>query len=420
MSPTRRNRRPADPQVAALVDAVQNAPFSRRNLMRFGIGAGVAGAAGLGAAGCAPPKPPAGGINNLKLPKDLSETQKIVNWANWTAYLDYDEKTKSHPTLDEFHKRTGIKVTYSEDIEDNDQYYAKIAPQLRAGQSIDQDLFVFTDWMAARVIRDRLCQPVQLIMMPHVVQNMLDPLRMVSFDPGRNESITWQSGFAGIGYNRKKVGRELKSLDDLWTDDLKGKITVLSEFRDTIGLVMQSQGVDISSDWGKKEFEKAVAFIEEKIKQGYIRKVKGNSYMEDLTSGNAWAGITWSGDIFILAADTGDPNWEFVIPESGGTLWSDNLMVPITSQHRSNAQKMIDFYYEPAIAAQVAAYVNYVCPVQGAQEEMMKIDPELAKSPLIFPTAQYIKDANIQGFRVLTPDEETEFSDMWSSRVMGN
>ncbi|HNN48027.1 MAG TPA: hypothetical protein PKM12_03595, partial [Marmoricola sp.] len=137
MSPTRRNRRPADPQVAALVDAVQNAPFSRRNLMRFGIGAGVAGAAGLGAAGCAPPKPPAGGINNLKLPKDLSETQKIVNWANWTAYLDYDEKTKSHPTLDEFHKRTGIKVTYSEDIEDNDQYYAKIAPQLRAGQSID-------------------------------------------------------------------------------------------------------------------------------------------------------------------------------------------------------------------------------------------------------------------------------------------
>ncbi|MEZ5159553.1 MAG: spermidine/putrescine ABC transporter substrate-binding protein [Marmoricola sp.] len=328
--------------------------------MRWGIGAGVVGAAGLGTAGCAPPKPPAGGINSLKLPKDLSAEQKIVNWANWTAYLDFDEKTKSYPTLNEFYKRTGIKVSYSEDIEDNDAYYAKIAPQLRAGQSIDRDLFVFTDWMAARVIRDRLCQPMQLINMPNVAKNMLDPLRMVSFDPGRNESITWQSGFAGIGYNRKKVGREIKSLDDLWTDDLKGKITVLSEFRDTIGIVMQSQGVDITSDWGKSEFEKAVAFVEEKIKQGYIRKVKGNSYMEDLTSGNAWAGITWSGDIFILAADTKDPNWEFVIPESGGTLWSDNFMVPITSQHRANATKMMDFYYEPAIAAQVAAYVNYV------------------------------------------------------------
>jgi len=220
--------------------------------MRWGIGAGVVGAAGLGTAGCAPPKPPAGGINSLKLPKDLSAEQKIVNWANWTAYLDFDEKTKSYPTLNEFYKRTGIKVSYSEDIEDNDAYYAKIAPQLRAGQSIDRDLFVFTDWMAARVIRDRLCQPMQLINMPNVAKNMLDPLRMVSFDPGRNESITWQSGFAGIGYNRKKVGREIKSLDDLWTDDLKGKITVLSEFRDTIGIVMQSQGVDITSDWGQE------------------------------------------------------------------------------------------------------------------------------------------------------------------------
>ncbi len=388
--------------------------------MRWGIGAGVVGAAGLGTAGCAPPKPPAGGINSLKLPKDLSAEQKIVNWANWTAYLDFDEKTKSYPTLNEFYKRTGIKVSYSEDIEDNDAYYAKIAPQLRAGQSIDRDLFVFTDWMAARVIRDRLCQPMQLINMPNVAKNMLDPLRMVSFDPGRNESITWQSGFAGIGYNRKKVGREIKSLDDLWTDDLKGKITVLSEFRDTIGIVMQSQGVDITSDWGKSEFEKAVAFVEEKIKQGYIRKVKGNSYMEDLTSGNAWAGITWSGDIFILAADTKDPNWEFVIPESGGTLWSDNFMVPITSQHRANATKMMDFYYEPAIAAQVAAYVNYVCPVKGAQAEMEKIDPELAASWLIFPTAEFIKEKNIQGFRVLTPEEDTEYSDMWSKRVMGN
>ena len=195
---------------------------------------------------------------------------------------------------------------------------------------------------------------------------------------------------------------------------------MLSEFRDTIGIVMQSQGVDITSDWGKSEFEKAVAFVEEKIKQGCIRKVKGNSYMEDLTSGNAWAGITWSGDIFILAADTKDPNWEFVIPESGGTLWSDNFMVPITSQHRANATKMMDFYYEPAIAAQVAAYVNYVCPVKGAQAEMEKIDPELAASWLIFPTAEFIKEKNIQGFRVLTPEEDTEYSDMWSKRVMGN
>jgi spermidine/putrescine transport system substrate-binding protein len=148
--------------------------------------------------------------------------------------------------------------------------------------------------------------------------------------------------------------------------------------------------------------------------------VKGNSYMEDLTSGNAVAGITWSGDIFVLAYDTEDPSWTFTIPESGGTLWSDNLMVPITSTHRSNAQKLMDYYYDPAVAAQVAAWVNYVCPVDGAQAEMEKIDPELAESPWIFPTADFISERNIQQFRALDADEDIEYADLWSTKVMGN
>ncbi len=411
----RRGRRPLSPAAAAIT-AAAGGGLSRRSL----LGAGMAAGAGVTLSACAPPKPPTGGPAALKLPKDLSDSEKIVKWANWTAYLDVDEKTKKYPTLEAFMKESGIKVSYSEDIDDNDSYYAKIGPQLRAGQSIDRDLITLTDWMSARVIRDQLCQPMELIQMPNVVSNLLQPLKDVSFDPGRTQSVTWQSGFAGIGYNRDKVGRELKTLDDLWTDDLKGKVVVLSEFRDTAALVMQSQGVDIASDWGKAEFERAIDFIEQKIEDGYIRKVKGNSYMDDLTSGNAHAGITWSGDVFILAYDTGDPSWTFTIPESGGTLWSDNLMVPITATHRRNAEKLINYYYDPAVAAEVAAYVNYVCPVEGAQAEMEKIDPELAESPFIFPTAEFIAEKNIQGFRVLDADEDIEFADLWSTRVMGN
>lgn len=410
-----RTRRPISPGAAAVL-AGMGPRLSRRAL----LGTGAAVAAGLAFEGCAPPDPPAGGPAEAKLPEDLSDQEKIVKWANWTAYLDVNEKTKKYPTLEGFMKQTGIEVTYSEDIEDNDSYFAKVGPQLRAGQSIDRDLFTLTDWMTARIIREQLCQPLELAQMPNVVSNLLQPLKDVPFDPGRNYSVTWQSGFAGIGYNKDKVGRELKSLDDLWAEDLKGRVVVLSEYRDTAALVMQQQGVDISSDWGKAEFEKAIEFIEQKIEDGYIRKVKGNSYLEDLTSGNALAGITWSGDIFILAYDTGDPSWTFAIPESGGTLWSDNLMVPITSTHRRNAQTLIDYYYDPAVAAEVAAYVNYVCPVDGAQAEMEKIDPELAQSPWIFPTAEFIADNNIQTFRALGPEEDIEYADLWSSRVMGN
>ncbi|QKE84276.1 spermidine/putrescine ABC transporter substrate-binding protein [Arthrobacter sp. NEB 688] len=413
MAPLRR-RPPADPAVRGLVRAARSTQLSRRSL----LGTAALGGAAATLAGCAPPAPPAGGAAALTLPEDLSSREKVVRWANWTAYLDYDEDTKQYPTLEAFIKETGIKATYSEDIEDNDSYFNKIAPQLRAKQDVGKDIFVFTDWMANRVIREQLAQPLEIIRMPNA-SNLLDSLKDVSFDPGRNYSLTWQSGFAGIGYDKTKVSKEIKTLDDLWTDELKGRIVVLSEFRDTVALVMQSQGVDITGGWGRTQFENAVAVIEQKMSEGYIRRIKGNSYLEDLKSGNAIAGIVWSGDLFVLRAETENDNWEFVIPESGGTLWSDNMMVPITSTHRRNAMTLMDYYYEPAVAAQVAAWVNYVCPVQGAQEELAKSDPDLAESPFIFPSAQYIKDNNIQGFPALSPQDDQAYSAIWQ-KVQGN
>ena len=131
------------------------------------------------ASGCAPPPPPAAGAVKLQLPQDVSATDKTAKWANWTAYLDYDDKTKKYPTLEAFKKKTGIKVTYSEDIDDNDSYFGKIAPQLRAGQDIGHDIFVFTDWMANRVIRQKLVPAAGArSAMPHAA-NLLDKLKDV-------------------------------------------------------------------------------------------------------------------------------------------------------------------------------------------------------------------------------------------------
>lgn len=410
-----RRRPPSDPHVRTVLEAAARGHLSRRTLL-----GGGAAAVAAGLAACAPPTPPAGAGSVQTLPVDVSDKEKIVRWANWTAYLDYDDETKTYPTLEAFEKKYGITATYSEDVDDNDTYFNKIAPQLRAKppQDIDRDIFVFTDWMANRIIREQLVQPLELIRMPNA-SNLLDTLKDVSFDPGRNHSITWQSGFAGIGYNKKKVGRELKSLDDLWADDLKGKIVVLSEFRDTLGLTMQSQGVDPSSDFSKTQFEAALNEVNKRISDGNIRRVKGNAYLEDLKSGNAIAGIVWSGDLFVLRSETKDDNWEFVIPESGGMLWSDNMMVPITSTHRKNAMTLMNYYYDPAVAAQVAAFVNYVCPVDGAQKEMEKIDKELAQSPLIFPTADWITQKKIKVFRALSPTDDADYSAEWA-KVVGN
>jgi spermidine/putrescine transport system substrate-binding protein len=391
---------------------IVRAQLSRRSVLRGAGGVGVAAAlaaCGTGDTTGTTDKPAAD-------VKDKSATEKIVRWANWPAYLDYDEKTKKYPTLEKFQTQTGIKATYAEDIDDNDSYYGKIQGQLKNGDDIGKDVITMTDWMAGRLIRQNYVQKLDMANIPNA-KNLNAKLQDVDFDPGRAHSLTWQSGYAGLGYRKDKVGRELKTLDDLWAPDLKGKIVVLSEMRDTVGLIMLSQGVDISKPFTEDQFNTALDVLQKQVDSGQIRQVKGNSYLEDLRSGNAIAAIAWSGDILLAQFEEEDPNYTFTLPDTGGTLWSDNLMVPIGSPHKTNAEKLFDFYYDPAIAAEVAAYVNYICPVDGAKAEMEKIDPSLVDSPLIFPTAEDL--ANVKVFHSLTPDEETTYSEAFQ-KVIGN
>ncbi len=329
-----------------------------------------------------------------------------VRWANWTLYLDYDTDTKKYPTLEAFQKESGITVSYKEDVNDNDEFYGKVQGQLKLGQDIGYDIVTLTDWMAGRWIRLGYTQKLDIANLPNKV-NILDKLSTVGFDNGRNNSLTWQTGFAGFGWNKEKLPGGIRSLDQLFDPANKGKVEVLSEMRDTMGIIMQYQGVDIESGFTEAQFMNAIDFLQKKISDGFIRKVAGNSYKEDLISGDALAVIGWSGDVFQLASEN-EGKFDFAIPESGGTLWSDNMMIPSTSKNKVNAEKVMNYYYEPAVAAQVAAYVNYICPVKGAQAEMEKIDPKLAASPFIFPTSETLNSVKV--FRSLTPAEETTFS----------
>ena len=402
---------PSDPRVAAMV----RSQLSRRAVLRGAGGVGVAAALAACGTGEDPVTPGQTREPVVKV-KDRSAEDNVVRWANWPAYLDYDEESKTYPTLEKFQETTGIEATYTEDIDDNDTYYAKIQGQLRNGDDIGKDVVVFTDWMADRMIRQGFTQKLNKDNIPNWT-NLNEKLVDVDFDPGREQSLTWQSGYAGIGYRKDKVGRELRTVDDLWAPDLKGKVVVLSEMRDTIGVLMMSQGVNISGDFSEADFMSALEVLQKQIDSGQIRQVKGNSYLEDLRSGNAIAALAWSGDMFLAQLEEEDPNYTFQLPETGGTLWSDNMMIPVASPHKTNAEKLMNFYYDPAIAAEVAAWVNYICPVDGAQEEMKKLDPSLVDSPFIFPTPEDLE--KVQVFRSLSPEEETKYAEEFQ-RVIGN
>ncbi|MGP9650238.1 ABC transporter substrate-binding protein [Glutamicibacter sp. AOP38-B1-38] len=404
-----RGQLPEDPKIRALVQAMSQRSMSRRGVL------GAAGALGLTGllAACGTGGTGGGGNGPAATVKDISETDPTVNWANWTLYLDYDDKEKTYPTLDQFTKQTGISVNYVEDIDGNDTYYGKVQGQLNAGQDIGQDLITLTDWMAGRIIRQGYTQELDHANIPNMA-NLLPNLQNVDFDPGRKNSLTWQTGYAGIAWNKKKFPKGLKSVSDLWDPALKGRITVLDEMRDTMGLLMLENGVDITGSWGEAEFGAALDDLRKNIGNGQIRQVKGNSYKEDFISGDAVAGVVWSGDIVQMNFEN-DDQWEFVIPEAGGALWSDNLMVPIASPRKSNAEELMNFYYDPKVAAEVAAYVNFICPVVGAKEEMEKIDPSLVDNPLIFPTDEDLSHAHV--FRSLSADEENTLGSEFQSAI---
>ena len=378
--------------------SILGAMVSRRGVL---AGAGGLGAAGLLAA--------CGG-------SDSGDSANSVRWGNWPLYLDYDEDTKKYPTLDKFQEQTGITAEYFEDYNDNDEFYGKVQAQLKLGEDIGYDVVTPTDWMAARWIRLGYTQKFDAANIPNK-SNILDSLAAPSFDPKREHSMTWQGIMAGFGWNTETNPNGINTLEELFSPQNKGKIVVLSEMRDTIGIILLAQGVNLQTVT-ENQYMNAVDYMEKQIKDGWIRGVKGNEYAEDLISGDATAVIGWSGDMFILKAEN-EGKFDFAIPESGGTISGDNLMIPSTAsaEGKANAEKLINFYYDPAIAAEVAAYVNYVCPVKGAQAEMEKIAPELASSPFIFPDDAMSKRLNV--FRSLTPAEETSWTEAFQ-KAAGN
>jgi spermidine/putrescine transport system substrate-binding protein len=379
--------------------SILGAMVSRRGVL---AGAGGLGAAGLLAA--------CGGGS------DSADSANSVRWGNWPLYLDYDEETKKYPTLEKFKAQTGITAEYFEDYNDNDEFYGKVQAQLKLGEDIGYDVVTPTDWMAARWIRLGYTQKFDAANIPNK-SNILDSLASPSFDPNREQSLTWQGIMAGFGWNTEKNPKGIRTLEELFAPQNKGKIVVLSEMRDTIGIILLAQGVNLQTVT-EDQYMNAVDYMTKQISDGWIRGVKGNEYAEDLTSGDATAVIGWSGDMFILKAEN-EGKFDFAIPESGGTISGDNMMIPSTAsaEGKANAEKLINFYYDPAIAAEVAAYVNYVCPVKGAQAEMEKIAPELASSPFIFPDDKMSQRLNV--FRSLTPAEETSWTEAFQ-KAAGN
>jgi spermidine/putrescine transport system substrate-binding protein len=359
---------------------VEPSGMNRRQLM-------IRGAFGLGA--LAIPGVLAACSKGIDTSRDNSGESSEVNRqmageivvSTWPFYIDIDDQTNTRPTLEAFQQRFGAQVRWIEDINSNDEFFAKVRAPLAQGQSIERDIIMPTDYMAARMHKLGWLEPLDLASIPNAKN--LDPLLAnPSWDPGRKYSLPWQSFITAIGYNRKAVGRELPSITEMLTDPaLKNRVTVSDQQEDTLGLIMLDNGDDpthVTDD----SYGRALDVLERAIRAGQIRRAAGNDYAAALASGDVVASVSYSGDVFQLAKD--NPDLSFRIPDSGAILGTDVMCVPRGGDVYTAAVFM-NYYYDPAVQAELEEYLTLISPVSGTRDAMRQIDPTLADNPYMFP-----------------------------------
>jgi spermidine/putrescine transport system substrate-binding protein len=344
--------------------------------------------------------------------KKLADT---LRFSNWTLYIDIDEKTKKRPTLEQFQQKYGTKVQYFEDINDNATYFGKIQRPLSQGQSIDRDIIVMTDSsrFPALLVDKGWLEKLDKSAIPNI-KNLQDALEHPSFDPNRDYSLPWQSGMTGIATNLKLTGgKPVTDFERLLEDTaLKGKVTLLTEMADTMSLTMLANGDD-PSKVDDASFDRALKRVQKAVDSGQIRQFTGNDYTGPLSKGDLVAAMAWSGDVVQLHAD--NPNLVWNLADAGGDIWTDNMLIP-KGGDAFTASTFMNFVYDPKIAAQIAAYVNYVTPVKGAKEELAKTDPELASNPLIFPDEETLSKVKIFDSEALA---NQDYAEKWQALLGG-
>jgi spermidine/putrescine transport system substrate-binding protein len=344
---------------------------------------------------------------------DLSDEEKRIVFSNWIGYVD-PVKRSDTSTLEKFQQETGITVEYQNgDVNDNETFFAKVSPQLQACRETGRDVFVVTDYMAARMIELGWIQKLDHSNMPNVDANLIDFLKSPDWDPNRDYSVPWQSGMTGICYN-SELTDPVSSFEELLTrPDLKGRVELLTEMRDTMLFLLLMEGAD-PEDFSSEEFTAAIERLQGYVENGHVRRFAGNDYVDDMKSGDIVACEAWSGDVINLL---GGGKYKWIPPEEGFAIWTDNMLVPNKATHKTNVETMMNFYYDPVNAAKLSAWNYYFCPVAGAQDEIAQFDKSAVNSEFIFVDEQTLESGYM--FMALNDEQETTYQRQFNEVISG-
>jgi spermidine/putrescine transport system substrate-binding protein len=351
-----------------------------------------------------------------------------LDFANWPLYIDIDEDTGGYPTLEQFESDAGIDVNYVEAINDNEEFFGRILPDLAAGRSTGWDIIVMTDWMIERLIRLGYLQELDHSMLSNFQSNAEEFFADAWYDPGNRYSLPWQSGIVGIGYNPTLTGREITSFDDLLDPEFAGRVGMFSEMRDTMSLALLSIGV-VPEEATIEDVEAAQAKLLEAAERGQFRAFYGNDYYDALAVGDVALTMAWSGDVSQMKLYD-NPDVEFVVPEDGGMLFVDSMAIPKNAEHPVDAHMMMDYWYDLEAATTLTEYIGYFSPVDGvrdlilqhSEEARAEGDTEWADQLLVIADTSYPSEdqlENVYIYKILSEQEERIWNDLFNEVFSG-
>jgi spermidine/putrescine transport system substrate-binding protein len=322
--------------------------------------------------------------------------------SNWPLYM-------ADGFVAAFQTASKLTVDYKEDFNDNEEWFAKNKEPLSRKQDIGADLAVPTQFMALRLKGLGWLNEISDTRVPNR-KNLRPDLLDDSSDPGRKYTAPYMSGMTALAYNKAATGRAITKIDDLWDPAFKGKVSLLSDMQDGLGMLMLSQGSSLSQPT-TETVQKAVDLVKEQKDKGQIRRFTGNDYADDLAAGNIVIAQAYSGDVVQLKAD--NPDLDFVVPESGGTWFIDTQVIPYTTQNQHAAEAWINYVYDKPNYAKLVAFTQYVPVLSDMTDELNKIDPNLATNPLINPPQDY--QDRLKTWAALSDEQTQEFNTAYAS-----
>jgi spermidine/putrescine transport system substrate-binding protein len=367
----------------------------RRFLTGSAIGAATALVGPSLLAACASSGSPS--TTTATAPDDGSPATGALRVSNWPLYI-------APGFVAEFQKASGLSVNYLENYNDDEEWFAKNKDPLATKQDIGCDLVVPSAVIAARLHGLGWLNAIHESRWPNK-KNLQPALLNAAMDPGRKVTAPYMSGMTGLAYNRAATGRDITKVDDLWDTAFKGKVSVLSDTQDGLGMVMLAQG-NSPENPTSESVQKAIDLIKEQKDKGQIRRFTGNDYSDDLAAGNIIVAQAYSGDIVQLQAD--NPDLKFVVPEAGATLGVQSMVIPYTTQNQKAAEAWIDYVYDRDNYAKLVAYTRYIPVLSDMTDALAKVDPTAASNPLINPPKEILD--RVQQWPSLSDEQVKEFN----------